>query len=94
MASVMPIFPRCVTGSFITRQRKVCERLSKLDTPTLILWGDDDRIMPSSNGKAAAAAQPSARFVTLSEACHLPQQECPQAVLQAILDDKRFQLKP
>ena len=79
---------------FIARQQKgLPERLSHLDLPTLILWGEDDRILPSANGKAAAAAQPSARFVTLAEACHLPQQECPQAVLQAILDDERFLLK-
>lgn len=79
---------------FITRQQKgLPERLSNLDLPTLILWGEDDRILPASNGKAAAATQPSARFVTLAAACHLPQQECPQAVLQVILDDERFQLR-
>ena len=79
---------------FIARQQKgLTERLSRLELPTLILWGDNDRIMPAANGKAAAAAQPSARFVMLAEACHLPQQECPQAVLQAILDDKRFEIK-
>jgi pimeloyl-ACP methyl ester carboxylesterase len=79
---------------FIARQQKsLPERLSHLKIPTLILWGDDDRILPPSNGKAAAAAQPSARFVMLAGACHLPHQECPQAVLQAILDDERFQLR-
>ena len=81
-------------ASFITRQQKgLPERLSHLDVPTLILWGEDDRILPASNGKAATAVQPSARFISLSEACHLPQQECPMAVLQAILDDERFQLR-
>jgi pimeloyl-ACP methyl ester carboxylesterase len=81
-------------AAFITRQQKgLPERLSHLNVPTLILWGEDDRILPASNGKAAAAAQPTARFTSLSQACHLPQQECPLAVLQAILDDERFQLR-
>jgi pimeloyl-ACP methyl ester carboxylesterase len=79
---------------FIARQQKgLPARLSRLDLPTLILWGENDRIIPSSNGKAAAAAQPSARFVNLADSCHLPQQECPQAVLQAMLDDERLNLQ-
>jgi pimeloyl-ACP methyl ester carboxylesterase len=80
-------------GPYLTRQQKgLPERLSHLDLPTLILWGADDRVVPPSSGEAAAAVQPSARFVILAETCHLPQQECPQAVLQAILDDGRFNL--
>jgi pimeloyl-ACP methyl ester carboxylesterase len=79
---------------FITRQQKgLPERLSRLDVPTLILWGEEDKIMSLANGKAAAAAQPSARLVTLAGACHLPQQECPQAVIQAMLNDERFNLR-
>lgn len=78
---------------FIARQQKgLPERLSHLDLPTLILWGQDDQILPASVGKATAAAQPSARFAILRGAGHLPQQECPQAVLQAMLDDERFKL--
>jgi pimeloyl-ACP methyl ester carboxylesterase len=79
---------------FIARQQKgLPERLSRLDVPTLILWGEEDKIMSLANGKAAAAAQPSARLVTLAGACHLPQQECPQAVIQVMLNDERFNLR-
>lgn len=78
---------------YVTRQQKgLPERLARLDVPTLILWGAEDWIMSPSNGQAAAAAQPSARFVSLPKCGHLPQQEVPQAVLQAILEDGRFNL--
>jgi pimeloyl-ACP methyl ester carboxylesterase len=80
---------------YVARQQKgLPERLAHLEMPTLILWGAEDRIMPPANGQAAAAAQPSARFVSLPGCGHLPQQEAPQAVLQAILEDGRFILHP
>jgi pimeloyl-ACP methyl ester carboxylesterase len=78
---------------YVARQQKgLPGRLARLEVPTLILWGAEDRIMPPSNGQAAADAQPSARFVSLPGCGHLPQQEVPQAVLQAILEDGRFNL--
>jgi pimeloyl-ACP methyl ester carboxylesterase len=76
---------------YIARQQKeLPKRLSRLDLPTLILWGADDRVLSPPSGQAAAAAQPSARLVILPGAGHLPHQEQPQAVLQAILEDERL----
>ena len=77
----------------VARQQKgLPERLARLELPTLILWGAEDKIMPPSNGQAAATAQTSARFVSLPGCGHLPHQEDPQAVLQAIIDDERLNL--
>lgn len=78
-------------ASHVARQQKgLPEHLSGLDLPTLILWGANDQVLPASNGQAAAAVQPSARLVILPQAGHLPHQERPQAVIQAILDDQRL----
>lgn len=78
---------------YVARQQKILpERLSQLELPTLILWGAEDRVIPASNGRAAAAAQPSARLVILPGAGHLPHQEKPREVLRAILSDERLRL--
>jgi pimeloyl-ACP methyl ester carboxylesterase len=62
------------------------ERLSTMTTPTLVLWGDSDRIVDPDYGRALAEAIPTARFQLLTDTGHLPQIETPDKVLQALLD--------
>ncbi len=64
------------------------ERLSTLEIPTLVLWGDSDRIADSEYGRAYAAAIPMARFQLLKETGHQPQMETPDQVLQAIWENR------
>jgi len=61
-------------------------RLSAVEIPTLILWGESDRIVDPAYGAAYAAAIPVARFKLLPETGHTPQIETPQQVLDAIWD--------
>ena len=61
-------------------------RLSTLEIPTLVLWGDSDRIVDAGYGRAYAAAIPMARFQLLPETGHSPQLETPDQVLHAIWD--------
>lgn len=63
------------------------ERLANLAVPTLVVWGEADRVNPVANGRALAEAQPSARLVVVPGAGHNVQEEQPQAVAQAILED-------
>lgn len=51
------------------------ERLGGMDTATLVLWGDSDRIVDPDYGRAYAAALPVARFQLLADTGHLPQVE-------------------
>ncbi len=60
------------------------ERLAGLGLPTLVLWGDSDRIAGPEYGRAYSDAIATARFQVLTEVGHLPQVEKPDAVLQAI----------
>jgi pimeloyl-ACP methyl ester carboxylesterase len=53
------------------------ERLSQIDVPTLVVWGDSDRIVDPEYGRAFAAAIPGTRFELLEKAGHLPQIEAP-----------------
>ncbi len=62
------------------------ERLSTLDLPVLVLWGDSDQIVDPDYGRAYAAAIPRSRFCLLTDTGHMPQIETPDQFLQAILD--------
>jgi pimeloyl-ACP methyl ester carboxylesterase len=59
-------------------------RLSAVTIPTLVLWGDSDRIVDAEYGRAFAAAIPTARFQLLADTGHVPQIETPQQLLAAI----------
>jgi pimeloyl-ACP methyl ester carboxylesterase len=54
--------------------------------PTLLIWGDQDRIIPVAHGYAAHDALPESRLEVLSGVGHFPHVESPTAVLE-ILDD-------
>ena len=62
------------------------DRLPKITVPTLVVWGDHDRMIEPAIGKAYAAAIPGARFELISNAGHLPQLETPE-IFGALLGD-------
>jgi pimeloyl-ACP methyl ester carboxylesterase len=62
----------------------LAERLGGLEIPTLVLWGDSDRIASPEYGRAYANAIPTSRFQLLTDVGHLPQVESPDVVLQAV----------
>jgi pimeloyl-ACP methyl ester carboxylesterase len=61
-------------------------RLATLELPTVVLWGDSDRIVDPDYGRAYAAAIPKATFTLLADTGHAPQLETPDQVLQAVKD--------
>jgi pimeloyl-ACP methyl ester carboxylesterase len=68
------------------------ERLAGIDVPTLVIWGEDDRIASAAYGRAYAASIPGARFELLRECGHVPQLESPErtlALIEAFLDQGR-----
>jgi pimeloyl-ACP methyl ester carboxylesterase len=56
-------------------------RLGGITTPTLVVWGEADRIVNPDYGRAFATAIPNARFHLLSGAGHVPQIETPDELL-------------
>jgi pimeloyl-ACP methyl ester carboxylesterase len=56
------------------------------DVPTLIVWGERDRTIPIEHGRAAHAAVPHSRFVTLPRAAHFPHLEDPSGLADALED--------
>jgi len=63
-------------------------RLSGVKTPTLVIWGESDRIVTPEYGRAYAGLIPDARFHVVAQAGHLPQLEQPAATL-ALIDNFR-----
>lgn len=63
----------------------LAEKLCAVTTPTLVLWGEADRIADSEYGRAYAAAIPNAQFALLAETGHSPQLETPEQTLDAIM---------
>ncbi|MGP8072314.1 MAG: alpha/beta fold hydrolase [Thermoplasmata archaeon] len=59
-------------------------RLKRVEVPTLVVWGDSDRIVVPEYGRALAAAIPNADFLLLAHSGHLPQIETPGELLSAI----------
>ncbi len=53
-------------------------RLSAITVPTLVLWGEADRIFTADYGRAYGRAIPGATFRLLPATGHMPQVETPQ----------------
>ena len=59
--------------------------LEKIEIPTLVVWGAHDELISPESGRRAAARLPHSEFVLIADCGHLPMEEQPEALLQAIL---------
>jgi pimeloyl-ACP methyl ester carboxylesterase len=60
------------------------ERLDELTMPVLVLTGDDDRIVATADSIRLASELPNADLVVLENCGHVPQEECPEAFMNAV----------
>lgn len=67
-----------------TAWRKLTSRLWRIQTPTLVVWGENDHLLPLAYGEAYAAGIPGAKLVTLERCGHLPPFEQPERFLEAV----------
>ncbi len=58
--------------------------LHRVDLPTLVLWGEADRLAKPSYGQALASALPNARLMIIQGAGHYPEIEQSDATIRAI----------
>jgi pimeloyl-ACP methyl ester carboxylesterase len=59
--------------------------LRRITAPTLILWGEQDRMIPFSNAADYLRAIPGAKLVALPGLGHVPFEEAPDESLQPVL---------
>jgi pimeloyl-ACP methyl ester carboxylesterase len=69
---------RCVARS------EMEDRDYRILAPTLVIAGQDDRLIPSCYAESMAAKIPHSQFVLLPRIGHNPFQECPHQVVQHI----------
>jgi pimeloyl-ACP methyl ester carboxylesterase len=74
------------------QQKTLPERLGTCQVPTLVLWGEQDRIVSRTAAETLIEHQPTARLIIIPESGHLPHQERPAAVLNAITGNDRLAL--
>jgi len=67
-----------------TRAAAFRQRLARLHTPTLLLWGEHDLIASRARAEALQALLPDARLQLIPGSGHLPQQERPEALVEAL----------
>ena len=65
-----------VTGTL--REWSVVDRLGEIDVPTLVMWGEQDRLVHPSTARAWADGIAGARTLTYPEAGHMPMLELPR----------------
>jgi pimeloyl-ACP methyl ester carboxylesterase len=66
-------------------QREVlADRLPLLKIPTLVVWGERDRVFPRSQAKEAVAQLPEGSLTLVPECGHMPHVECPDRFLAAL----------
>jgi pimeloyl-ACP methyl ester carboxylesterase len=59
--------------------------MAQVQTPTLIVWGRQDAIVPLNCGALYQQAIPGSRLVVIDNCGHAPQVEKPQAFLDAVV---------
>jgi len=62
-----------------TGNRKLAQWLHRVRTPTLLVWGEEDRIRPLAHAKVWQQLLPNARLDTVSKVGHLVLEERPAA---------------
>lgn len=58
--------------------------LGAVKAPALIVWGDDDKVVPASAGKRYLKALPDARFETVRNCGHCVDMEQPEALAKLV----------
>lgn len=61
------------------------ERVRGLETPALIVWGEEDRIIPAAAGEVLAGLLVNSQLIRLPQVGHLPMLECPERVVDDYL---------
>ena len=62
------------------------DQLNKIRVPTLIIWGEDDQLIPVEAARVINSRIRGSRLIVLPNCGHVPQEELPQAASKAVMD--------
>ena len=63
---------------------RVEQEAARITQPTLLVWGEADADTPLRHGENLRRLIPDSRLLTIPACGHLPQEECPQAFVEAV----------
>lgn len=62
------------------------QQMASIQNPTLVIWGQQDNIVPLSHGELAAKTMPNAHLVVIDQSNHVPMFEQPDMFNGLVLD--------
>ena len=62
------------------------KNIHKIQQPTLVLWGDQDKLIPLNNANRFHEDLPNSTLVILKNSGHVPMEENPEESLKVVLD--------
>lgn len=68
------------------RETDLPQALNRIAAPALIVWGEEDLVLPKEHGERLVKELPNARLLMIPKVGHIPNQESPQIVNEAILN--------
>jgi pimeloyl-ACP methyl ester carboxylesterase len=71
---------------FRQRATPLPEKIKLVQVPTLIIWGEDDQMIDVSNAYKFQTDIKESKLKIISHSGHVPMEESPEAVFQAIID--------
>jgi pimeloyl-ACP methyl ester carboxylesterase len=72
-------------GLRMLRKESIARHLRSIGTPTLIVWGSRDRVVPLEHGAHMAQQMPNARLAIIRGAGHMPFYEKPEECNRLVL---------
>lgn len=66
-------------------ERSLWRLAAAVQAPTLVVWGEKDKVVPATIAPRTAATVPDARLLLLPEVGHVAQLEAPDTVARAVL---------
>lgn len=76
---------RSLAHSQFIRGRKAWTALRAIPVPTLVVWGDTDRLVAPDLAEEVAAAVPDGRLLFLEDVGHTAMMEAPEVVARAVV---------
>jgi len=74
---------RALVGPFGQREVMV-DRLPSLKIPTLVVWGERDRVFPRFQAKQSVVRLREGSLALIPDCGHMPHVECPDRFLRAL----------
>jgi pimeloyl-ACP methyl ester carboxylesterase len=68
------------------RESDLPDALARIQAPTLLIWGDRDRVVPLAQGERLRETMPHAQLKVIETAGHIPHEECAAEVNGLMLD--------